>query len=112
MDRPGRVALYAKVPTDDPDDRLQVETQFIILREHASDLGVDVQKDYADTGSITWDRPQLQEMMREAASPDRPFDSVLVFMVFNESLISRSMREYRELAGPPCRNSVKTAVLT
>ena len=33
MDRPKRVALYARVPTDDPDDRLQVETQFIILRD-------------------------------------------------------------------------------
>ena len=72
MDRPRRVALYAKVPTDDPDDRLQVETQCIILREHARTLGADVHEEYADTGPASGDRPQLQEMMREAASPDPP----------------------------------------
>ena len=35
MDLPRRVALYARASPDDQDCHLSVETQFIILREHA-----------------------------------------------------------------------------
>ena len=95
MDRPRRAALYARVPTDDPDNRLQVETQFIILREHPSDLRADVHKEYADTGPSAGDRPQLQEMLRDAAGPDRPFDAVLAC---DDAPFSRTAEEYPELA--------------
>ena len=45
MDRPVRVALYARVSTGGPDFHLQVETQFIILREHARAIGAEVHRD-------------------------------------------------------------------
>ena len=96
MDRPGRVALYAKVPTDDPDDRLQVETQSIILREHAKTLGADVHEEYADTGPASGDRPRLQAMLRDAAGPEHPFEAVLAC---DDTRLSRTAEEWRELAG-------------
>ena len=92
MDLPRRVALYARAPTDDQDCHLSVETQFIILREHASDLRSDVHKEYADTGPSAGDRPQLQEMLRDAADPDRPFDAVLAC---DDAPLSRTAEEYR-----------------
>ena len=66
MDLPRRVALYARASTDDQDYHLSVETQFIILREHAMTLGADVHdvhdvhEEYADTGPASGDRPGLQ----------------------------------------------------
>ena len=104
MGRPGRVALYARVSTGDPDFHLQVETQFIILREHARILGADVHREYADVGPGDVELPQLQDMMTEATRPDRPFDAVLVF---DKSRLSRSPEEYRDLADRLNRNSVE-----
>ena len=104
MDRPGRVALYTRVSTGDPDFHLSLETQFIILREHAKARGADVHREYADVGPGDVDLPQLQDMMTEATRPDRPFDAVLVF---DKSRLSRSPEEYRDLAGRLNRNSVE-----
>ena len=42
MDRPRRAALYARVPTDDPEDGLSWDNQLSRLREYAEILGVEV----------------------------------------------------------------------
>ena len=108
MDRPRRVARYARVSTGDPDFHLQVETQFIILREHARAIGAEVRRESADIGPGDVDLPQLQEMMTEATGPDRPFDAVLVFDQFR---LSRPPEEYRDLAGRLNRKSVEVVTV-
>ena len=47
-------------------------------------------------------------MMTEATGPDRPFDAVLVF---DQSRLSRSPEEYRDLAGRLNRNSVEVVTV-
>ena len=108
MDRPGRVALYARVSTGGPDFHLQVETLFIILREHARAIGAEVRRESADIGLGDVNLPQIQEMMTEATAPDRPFDAVLVF---DRSPLSLSPPEYRNLAGSLNRKSVEVVTV-
>jgi DNA invertase Pin-like site-specific DNA recombinase len=96
VDLPRRVALYARASTDDQDYHLSVETQFIILREHAMTLGADVHEEYADTGPASGDRPRRQTMLRDAAGPEHPFEAVLAC---DDARLSRTAEEWREPAG-------------
>ena len=108
VERPRRVVLYASVSTDEPDFHLQVETRFMILREHARVHAARVHREHADTGPADTDSPRPQEMMGEATGPDRPFDTVLVF---DESRLYRSTEEYRDIADRLNRNSVEVVTV-
>ena len=61
------MALYARVSPDDPDFHLQVETRFIILREHARVIEAEVHREYADTGPVDTDLPRPKEEHRDIA---------------------------------------------
>lgn len=71
-----RIAIYARVSKDDGIQ--DTENQLVILREFAERKGWDVAKEYVDHQSAkTENRPQLQEMFKDAAR--HKFDIVLVW---------------------------------
>ena len=108
MDLPRRVALYARASPDDQDCHLSVETQFIILREHARTLGTNVHEKNADTGPASGDRPRLQAMLRDAAGPEHPFEAVLAC---DDARLSRTAEEWWELADQLGRHSVEVVTV-
>ena len=78
---PTPVALYARVSSDRQDVDLSIAAQLRALREHADRNGYLVVREYVDeaeSGRVA-DRPQFQEMLDEAKSPQAPFREVLVW---------------------------------
>ena len=75
------VALYARVSSDRQDVDLSVAAQLRALRDHAKKNDYLVVREFVDeaeSGRVA-DRPQFQEMLDEAKSPQAPFREILVW---------------------------------
>ncbi len=80
-----RVAIYARVSTDDQDESLQLTA----LREMVAQRGWELKAEYVDHGVSSRDvRPQLEKLMRDAHK--RRFDVVAVWKF---DRFARSTRE-------------------
>ncbi len=90
-----RVALYARVSTQDQNCEMQVRE----LREYAARRGWQVNAEYVDTGwsGAKASRPQLDRLMKDARQ--RRFDAVLVWKLdrWGRSLVA-SLQSVQELA--------------
>ena len=78
---PTPAALYARVSSDRQDVDLSVAAQLRALREHADRNGYVVVREFVDeaeSGRVA-DRPQFQEMLDEAKTPQAPFREILVW---------------------------------
>ena len=85
MTRPKRVAIYARVSTDEQDESMQLTA----LRDMASSRGWELTREYVDHGVSSRNvRPQLENLMRDAHK--RKFDVVAVWKF---DRFARSTRE-------------------
>jgi site-specific DNA recombinase len=96
-----RAAIYARISTD-KQNPLSPADQQRKCREYADRNGISVLDDhlYVDEGlsGVGMDRPSLQRLLREALSPSKPFD---VILIDDTSRLSRSTESvlliYRKL---------------
>ncbi len=75
------VALCARVSSDRQDVDLSMATQLRALRDHAKKNNYLVAREYVDeaeSGRIA-DRPQFRRMLDDAATPNPPFQEILVW---------------------------------
>ena len=85
MTQPRRVALYARVSTDEQNEGMQLTA----LREMASNRGLQLAREYVDHGVSSRNmRPHLENLMRDAHK--RKFDVVAVWKF---DRLARSTRE-------------------
>ena len=76
-----RVALYLRVSTSRQAEKdLSIPDQRNQLRAWCREKGYTVVAEYVEPGASATDekRPQFQQMMDDAAAPQRPFDALLV----------------------------------
>ncbi len=73
-----RVALYARVSTEEQTDGYSLEAQLTAMRDHAARQGWQVLAEFVDAGysARTDNRPQFKAMIGEAK--ERKFDIILV----------------------------------
>ena len=85
MTKPKRVAIYARVSTDEQDEGMQMTA----LREMAINRGWELTREYVDHGVSSRNvRPQLENLMRDASK--QKFDVVAVWKF---DRFARSTRE-------------------
>ncbi|GHF13903.1 hypothetical protein GCM10017044_04990 [Kordiimonas sediminis] len=76
-----RVALYARVSTKrQADGDISIPDQLSQMERYAASKGWEVIASYTDRGvsGRTDNRPEFQRMVRDAISPEQPFDCILV----------------------------------
>jgi len=76
-----KVAIYARVSSDKQDVDLSISAQLRAIRDYARNNGYEVIREFideAETGRTTA-RPAFREMISLARSPQKPFESILVW---------------------------------
>lgn len=77
-----KVALYARVSTDEDRDLQDPETQLIVLRDYCSLYKHEIMQIYVDHCSgKDPNRPSFKSMMEEATKKGRTFDAIVVLRV-------------------------------
>ena len=63
-----RVALYARVSTEEQKENFSLAAQIELLRKHAKDNGYEIYDEYVDDGysGVSSDRPQFQRLMEDS----------------------------------------------
>ena len=76
-----KVALYARVSTEEQTSNFSLASQMELLRKHAADNKYDVFGEYIDDGysGTSFERPQFQRLMED--SREGRFQLVLVYRV-------------------------------
>ena len=71
-------ASYSRVS---PEGQQSVLAQLEMIRRVADEHGLRVAREYEDEGDggVTDDRPGFQRMIADALSPERPFDTIIVY---------------------------------
>ena len=71
-------ASYTQVSTDDPKSLM---AQLERIRTAAYEQGLSLVREYEDEGynGATDDRPGFQQMNANALSPEKPFDTIIVY---------------------------------
>lgn len=74
-----KVALYARVSTEEQAENFSLAAQMEMLRKHAADNGYTVFNEYVDAGysGTVLERPAFQKMLQEARN--REFNLILVY---------------------------------
>ena len=93
-------ASYARVSSNDPHSLMaQLET----VRRFAEENGLEVAREFEDERhrGTTDDRPGFQRMIAAALSPEKPFDTIIVydFAKFSRSAFDLSHRALLREAG-------------
>ena len=93
-----RAVSYVRMSTEGQDDLLSPEAQRRRIDSFADREGsIDMVGEYEDigiSGSTMSKRPGVQRMIRDATSPEHPFDMVIVYDI---SRLSRNTREFLNL---------------
>ena len=73
-----RAASYTRVS---PDNQQSVMAQLETIRRIADEHGLSMAREYEDEGDgvSTDERPGFQRMIADALSPERPFDTIIVY---------------------------------
>jgi len=75
-----KVALYARVSTNEDRKLQDPETQLIPLRKYAEARGFEVVREFKEFKSgMDDDRPKFKEMLRQAELERKPFQVIIVF---------------------------------
>ncbi len=63
-----KVALYARVSTEEQKENFSLAAQIELLRKHAKDNGYEIYDEYVDDGysGVSSDRPRFQKLMEDA----------------------------------------------
>jgi len=74
-----KVALYARVSTEEQASNFSLAAQLELLRKHAADNGYTVFNEYVDAGysGTVLDRPAFQKMLQDAKNLE--FNLILVY---------------------------------
>jgi len=84
-----RIALYARISTERKRERQDPETQLLPLREYCQSRNWQIVQIYTDDVSAVKKRPQLDQMLRDAAM--HKFDCLLVVKI---DRIARSVIDF------------------
>ena len=87
-------ASYARVSSNDPHSlRPQLET----IRKFAEEQGLEVAREFEDERhrGATDNRPGFQRMIAAARSPEKPFDTIIVYDLSRFSSSTSDLTRYR-----------------
>ena len=89
-----RAASYTRVS---PDNQQSVMAQLESIRRAADEHGLTIAQEYEDEGDAgaTDDRPGFQRMISDALSPEKLFDSIIVYDLSRFSGNASDLTRYR-----------------
>ena len=89
-----RAAFYTRVS---PDSQQSVMAQLEWIRRVADEQGLTIAREYPDEGDggATDDRPGFQRMIAAALSPEKLFDSIIVYDLSRFSGNASDLARYR-----------------
>ena len=87
-------ASYTRVS---PDDQQPVMTQLETIRRFAEENGLEVAREFEDEKhrGATDNRPGFQRMIAAALSPEKPFDTIIVYDLSRFSGNASDLTRYR-----------------
>ena len=88
-------AAYARVSTN---DQGSIANQLEAIRRSTEEHGETLAREYEDAGygGDTDQRPQFQQMIADATSPDRPFTTIIVYDLSRFSRSNADLAKYRQ----------------
>ena len=88
-------AAYARVSTN---DQGSIANQLEAIRRSTEEHGETLSREYEDAGysGDTDQRPQFQQMIADATSPDRPFTTIIVYDLTRFSQSNADLAKYRQ----------------
>ena len=88
-------AAYARAATDAP---ASIANQMEAIRRSTEEHGETLAREYEDAGygGETDQRPQFQQMIADATSPDRPFTTIIVYDLSRFIRSNADLAEYRQ----------------